>query len=552
MAKAGAVLQVLCPTNRAAKRGFVAEEDPGDPCDAQESADAVCKKLRMAGPQNAELLSFRRTFTLLIVLIVLPSAGLSGFGVVAIVNERAAVEKRLESVWASRLDTVERALLTALSTETQVRTLEPMLVLQRQGLQLTDTGFTLIDGEVQSSDPHIATAVKAMGPELASVPARPVVFSVTSPQGTYLLAAMKDGPRVVGAQVSAVAMEQLLETLGTPVTPAGEEGRFLLVPVKRETAPEGVLARLVSGVSEAKEAALGPRELAGVALPPPMQDFRLVVQATGEDPVAKASTRNRVVYSVLLGLFYVTLTLGVLYTGRTLYREAKLSRLKTDFVSLVSHELRTPLTSIRMFIEMLALGRVKDQQEMQTVLDLLMKETARLSGMIESVLDWSRIESGKKEYRKERLAAATLVDAAVSAFKAQHLHEPTDLTVTLEPTPNEVEIDLAAISGALLNLLQNAWKYSKDDKHIDLRVHRDDEFVVFEVEDHGVGIPRRDQKRIFDRFYRVDTLLTRDTEGSGLGLSIAQRIVQAHDGWISVESEPGRGSTFRIHLPVAS
>lgn len=530
---------------------FGAEAEPADHRDAQESAAVVCKKLRMAGPENVELLSFRRTFTLLILLVVLPSAGLSGFGVVAIVNERAAVEKRLESVWASRVDTVRDQLIVALS-ELTVRETEPTLVLERQGARLTDVGFTVKDGQVESTDPHIATAVKAMGPELTSMPTRPVIFSVTSPQGTFLLAALRQGQDVVGAQVSGPAIEQLLANLSAHVTPSGEEGRFVLVPVKREAPPEGVMARLVTGVSEVKEAALGPRELAGVLLPPPVQDFRLVVQVTGEDPVAIASTRNRVVYSVLLGLFYVTLALGVVYTGRTLYREAKLSRLKTDFVSLVSHELRTPLTSIRMFIEMLALGRVKDQQEMQTVLDLLSKETERLSAMIESVLDWSRIESGKKQYRKERISSADLVESAVAAFKAQHIDAPVDLTVKLSPDVAPLEIDRGAVSGALLNLLQNAWKYSKDDKRIELRCVRDDDFVVFEVEDHGVGIPRREQKRIFDRFYRVDTLLTRDTEGSGLGLSIAQRIVQAHDGWISVDSTPGRGSTFRIHLPVAS
>lgn len=206
-----------------------------------------------------------------------------------------------------------------------------------------------------------------------------------------------------------------------------------------------------------------------------------------------------------------------------------------------------------MFIEMLALGRVKDQQEMQTVLDLLSKETARLSGMIESVLDWSRIESGKKQYRKERMPAQTLVDAAVAAFQAQRINAPANLTVTIPQPLGDVEIDRDALSGALLNLLQNAYKYSKeDDKRIELRALVDGDFVVLEVEDHGVGIPRAEQKRIFDRFYRVDTLLSRATEGSGLGLSIAQRIVQAHDGWISVDSAPGEGSTFRIHLPVAT
>ena len=504
----------------------------------------------MAGPENVELLSFRRTFTLLILLVVLPSAGLSGFGVVAIINERAAVEKRIESVWIGRVNAASSELLATFKGARVVGR-DPVLVLESNGLLLTDVGFRVVDGVVETSDPHIETAVRALGKELAELPTTPVVFSVTSPQGTLLLVAMREGDHVTGAQVSAQAIEKLLSSIGARVTPAGEEARYVLVALKREAPPEGVMARFVSGVSEVREAALGPRELAGVLLPPPLQDFRLVVQATGEDPVATASTRNRVVYSVLLGLVYVTLALGVIYTGRTRDREARLSRLKTEFVSLVSHELRTPITSIRMFIEMLALGRVKEPQELQTVLDLLSKETARLSGMIESVLDWSRIESGKKTFRKEKVPAQALADAAVEAFKAQHIGVEVPLTVSIAPELGSIEIDRDAVSGALLNLLQNAWKYSNDDKRIELRALRDDEFVVFEVEDHGVGIPRREQKRIFDRFYRVDSLLTRVTEGSGLGLSIAQRIVQAHDGWISVDSVPGRGSTFRIHLPRA-
>ncbi len=506
----------------------------------------------MAGPGTVELMSFRRTFTLLILLVVLPSAGLSGFGVVAIINERAAVEKRLEAVWASRLASAQAELLQAFASATVTQT-DPSLVLERDGERLTDTGFNFRDGNVESPDARLSTAVKALGPELAAIPTKPLIFSVTSPQGTFLLAAVRDGDRVAGAQLAAGAVSKLVEAVGARVTPAGEEARFVLLPVKREAPPEGVVARLMSGVTEVREAALGPPELSSTLLPAPLQDFRLVVQATGEDPVAATSARNRVVYSVLLGVFYVTLALGVIYTGRALYREAKLSRLKTDFVSLVSHELRTPLTSIRMFIEMLALGRVKDQQEMQTVLDLLSKETARLSGMIESVLDWSRIESGKKQYRKERMPSHALVDAALSAFRAQHLKEPPQLTVTLAPSLGDIEIDRDALSGALLNLLQNAYKYSKpEDRRIELRANVDGDFVVLEVEDHGVGIPRAEQKRIFDRFYRVDTLLSRATEGSGLGLSIAQRIVQAHDGWISVDSTPGEGSTFRIHLPVAT
>jgi signal transduction histidine kinase len=505
----------------------------------------------MAAPRTPEFLSFRRTFTLLILLVVLPSAGLSGFGVMAIVNERAAVEKRLEATWAARLSQAQGALLTTLDHASVVST-EP-LVLESAGRKLTGIGFESKGGEVVSSDARVVNAVKALGAELAEIPDKPLVFSVTSPQGTFLLAAVHAGDHIVGAQLDAAAVATLVKDIGANVTPSGEEAVFVLLPVKKEAPPEGVFARLLSNVSEVREAALGPPELSSTLMPAPLQDFRLVVQATGEDPVAAASTRNRVIYSVLLGLFYATLVLGVIYTARTLYREAQISRLKTDFVSLVSHELRTPLTSIRMFIEMLALGRVKDPVEMQTVLDLLSKETARLSGMIESVLDWSRIESGKKRYEKTRMIPQELIDTSVAAFAAQRIGSPPDLTVTVAPNLPSIEVDRDALAGALLNLLQNAYKYSKpDNKRIALRAELDGEFVVLEVQDHGVGIPRSEQKRIFDRFYRVDSLLSRDTEGSGLGLSIAQRIVQAHDGWISVDSTPGEGSTFRIHLPVAA
>lgn len=502
----------------------------------------------MAVPPSVELLSFRRTFTRLILLVVLPSAGLLAFGIVGIVNERAAVEKRLELLWGSRLATAQLELTDAFANA-KVRSTEP-LVLERNGLELTELPFTVTAEEVVSADPRLVAALKPVELELMTLPeSKPQIFSLTTPQGTFLVAAYRQGGRVTGAQLKSSAVDRVVSAIGDRLTPPGEEGKFMLVPVKRPAPPPDSMA---ARFAEAKEAAMAPRELGGVLMPLPLQDFRLVVVATGADPVIAASTRNRWIYGVLLGLFYITLALGVIFTGRTLYREARLSRLKTDFVSLVSHELRTPLTSIRMFIEMLALNRVKDPAEMQTVLDLLSKETTRLSGMIESVLDWSRIESGKKQYRRERIPTTALVDAAVSAFKAQRIDAPLNLTVTLAPNLGEIEVDRDALSGALLNLLQNAYKYSKnDDKRIELRAALDDDFVVLEVEDRGVGIPRREQKRIFDRFYRVDSLLTRDTEGSGLGLSIAQRIVQAHDGWISVDSVPGRGSTFRIHLPLA-
>jgi two-component system, OmpR family, phosphate regulon sensor histidine kinase PhoR len=312
-----------------------------------------------------------------------------------------------------------------------------------------------------------------------------------------------------------------------------------------------VVQRLVTGVTEAKEAALGPREVSSAVLSPPLQDLRLVAVAEGEDPVAEASARNRTVYVALLVLFYLILAIGVVLTGRALYREAKLSRLKTDFVSLVSHELRTPLTSIRMFIETLAMGRVRDTQETQAVLDMLSKETARLSSMIENVLDWARIESGRKQYSRAPTPVVAVVEAAVAAFRAQRVGAAMDFSVAVDDGLPKIEVDQEAVAGALLNLLQNAFKYTGEDKRIRLRARKEGAGVAIDVGDNGTGIAPRDKKRIFERFYRADNLLTRQTEGTGLGLSIAQRIAIAHHGKITVESTLGQGSTFSLHLPPA-
>jgi signal transduction histidine kinase len=503
----------------------------------------------LARPSAPIVLSFRRTFALLILLIVVPSAGLSGFGVVAIINERAAVEKRLEAAWHGTLEALARELPQALR---QARFQERdgiWELVDAQGRVLSATSFQVRGGQVESPRPAVAAALGAVQKELLALPQGRTAFSLPVGGQPVLIVAERAGEEVRGALLSEVAVEALLAERAERYMASPEPVRFTLLPVAREGG-EGLVGRLVSEVVQARANALGPQVLAEQLLAPPLQDFRLVVLPTGEDPVARASTRNRVVYAVLLGLFYLTLTFGVVYTGRALYREAKLSRMKTDFVSLVSHELRTPLTSIRMFIETLALGRLKDPAQMQEVLQLLTRETERLSVLIERVLDWARIESGRKEYQREPVRVEELVETALAAFRAQRLEGGMDLKVELAQGLPTVEADRHAVSGALLNLLQNAYKYSGQDKRIELTARADRKWVSLSVRDNGVGISSKDRKRIFERFYRVDNLLTRKTEGSGLGLAITKRIIEAHGGRIKVDSEVGRGSRFTLQLPV--
>ncbi len=495
-----------------------------------------------------ELLSFRRTFALLMVLVAVPSAGLTGLGVVAILNERAAVEKRLALVWQDRLETLTTRFRQALEASTVSREDAGLRVTAPSGLLLSGAGFRLAHDALESADSDLVAALTPVRSQLAFLPERPSFLSLPGPAGPLLIVALRAPEGVLGAELSRAALEQLLAERGQDLKGKGEQVRFELAAV--QPARTGLVGKFIGGVPGAKNA-LEATPLAERPLPAPLQEFQLRAMPEAGDPVAFASLRNRLVYAGLLGAFYATLVVGVVYTARALYLQARLSRLKTDFVSLVSHELRTPLTSIRMFIETLALGRVKDPQQTQEVLELLQKETERLSAMIERVLDWARLESGRQRYRKERLTPRQIVDASLDAFRAQRMDSEVQLTCEIPEALPVVEGDREALAGALLNLLHNAYKYSGSQKRIELRAGARNGGVDIEVEDHGVGIAKRDRKRVFERFYRVDNLLTRQTEGSGLGLSISRRIVEAHGGRLTVRSELGKGSTFTIHLPVA-
>jgi two-component system, OmpR family, phosphate regulon sensor histidine kinase PhoR len=257
-------------------------------------------------------------------------------------------------------------------------------------------------------------------------------------------------------------------------------------------------------------------------------------------------------FGALIVALVITTLAGSAAVVAVLYREARVAKLQTDFVNKVSHELRTPLTSIRMFVETLQLGRIQDPQRQREALEIVAEETARLSGLINRLLDWARMESGRRSYQLTRQPVEPIVDLALQAFEPQLLQHHAEVTRSIPAQLPPVMADRSALSEAILNLLNNAHKYTGPDKRIAVSVEGAGPAVVITVSDNGPGIPERDQKRIFDKFYRARDPLQRTIEGTGLGLAMVKHIVKAHGGRIAVSSDVGQGAAFTITLPAAA
>jgi two-component system phosphate regulon sensor histidine kinase PhoR len=257
------------------------------------------------------------------------------------------------------------------------------------------------------------------------------------------------------------------------------------------------------------------------------------------------------VFGTLILALVATTIIGTIGTLVVLYREAYVSRLQTDFVNKVSHDLRTPLTSIRMFVETLQLGRLEDPARQKEALDIISSETERLSALITRLLEWARMESGKRSFDFRRQQVGPIVDDALRAVEPQRIQTGAQVIRTLVPGLPQVYVDRDALADVLVDLLQNAFKYTGPEKRISVLARSTGPSVEIVVEDNGPGIPGADQKRIFDKFYRGKDPLERTIEGSGLGLSMVKHILKAHGGKVSVKSELGKGAAFTVLLPAS-
>jgi signal transduction histidine kinase len=278
-------------------------------------------------------------------------------------------------------------------------------------------------------------------------------------------------------------------------------------------------------------------------------DLTLAIKYQGTT-VADIGTRFlRYNYIVLaaLSLFMVG---GIWLTYRNVSREMTLARLKSDFVANVSHELRTPLALIRLYAETLELGRLTATEKYQEYFRIIREESERLTALINNILDFSRIEAGRREYEFQETNLGELVHSTLDSYRFQIQQNGFGFEENISDDIPPVIVDREAIARSLLNLVNNALKYSKDQKYIGVSLYRSNGSVNLEVRDRGIGIPASEQQKIFEKFYRCGDPLVHDVKGSGLGLSLVRHIARAHGGDVLVESAPDKGSKFTIALPL--
>jgi signal transduction histidine kinase len=370
---------------------------------------------------------------------------------------------------------------------------------------------------------------------------------------------------VVSEQFPAhrVIARPIVDAAGRPVGVAGliiDEAfvreRYLPESIEAERArlPEplrdGVVATVRTGLDAADRAPDG--EAADTVELPfrfVFSDWALAVDGRLASPEAWA--RRSLWLNLGLSLAMTAVLLGAVWLAlRSAARATQLSQMKTEFVSNVSHELRTPLASIRVFGEFLRLGRVTDPEKVREYGEYIEAESGRLTQLVNNLLDFSKIDSGRRSLRFEAVDLAEVVEETLGGFEVRLRQGgfAVDVRTPSEPLP-PVFADRAAVVQVLTNLLDNAVKYSGASREVTIELAQEAGCVALAVSDRGPGIEPAEQERIFEKFYRVGTGLVHDAKGSGLGLAIVRHVVEAHGGSVTVRSRPGEGSTFCVRWP---
>ena len=388
--------------------------------------------------------------------------------------------------------------------------------------------------------------------------------AVLPPAAWYLVRAVARGQRAwLDTRIADVeqALSLQRDLSGTPALRRGSNAQWViygtrpwLVGLSRASADtliavraDAIVAAVRSSSDRLKAVDLAVGAQAGERLGDQLSGLKVRVAAP---PRAADMRLQRVFYGGALTLVLGVTVFGAFLLWRDVRRELRLAELRSQFVSSVSHELKTPLTAIRMFAETLRLGRA-DGATRDEYLDTIVNESERLTRLLNNVLDFSQIEQGRKSYRLAHTSLVEVVRVAARAMAYPLEQHGFVLRLEIDESVPPARVDADALEQAILNLLTNAMKYSGDGREIDLRLARDGGQAIISVRDGGVGIPLKEQTRIFEKFYRVQTPDNQRIPGTGLGLTLVDHIARAHEGSVHVESAPGHGSTFSIHVPFA-
>lgn len=270
----------------------------------------------------------------------------------------------------------------------------------------------------------------------------------------------------------------------------------------------------------------------------------------GNRPIAAIADSSSRPQIALMAILAMVMAAGVFFVARAAAREVRLAELKSNFVASVSHDLKTPLALIQLFAETLELGRVRTPERASEYYRIINGEAKKLTRLIENILDFSRMEAGLRPYRTSPADLGDVTTSVVARMHSQFEQGRFTVSTDVDQGLPAVDVDPGAVQQAIENLLANAMKYSREDRDIDVTVRRHGPSVHVAIADRGIGIDKRDQHRIFRKFYRVDSGLGGGPQGCGLGLAIVEHTMRGHGGAVSVQSEPGRGSTFTLEFPI--
>jgi len=295
---------------------------------------------------------------------------------------------------------------------------------------------------------------------------------------------------------------------------------------------------------------VGENDSEGLSLGPNFPGMKVVFAENQEALFSELWIVQPIFYLLALLLILGVTLFGAYLLWRDVRREVRMAEMRSQFVSSVSHELKTPLTAIRMFAETMRMGRSKDPKTHTEYLDTIVNESQRLTRLLNNVLDFSKIEQGKRIYHPEQASLYAIIQSAARAMEYPLSQQGFALEVKTEEGLPDVCVDRDAIEQAVLNLLHNAVKYSGESRDIGLSLQKKENHAMIKVVDHGIGIAPQEQQKIFDKFYRVPSPENERIVGTGLGLALVSHIVEAHLGRLEIESTLGKGSTFSIYLPL--